>query len=54
MQLGIPTERMACARLRDVKVERKQTEEEKVRKQKMGERRRLSCAVEEGELFPRL
>lgn len=54
MQLGIPTERMAWARLRDGKVERKQTEDEKVRKQKMGGRTRLSYAVEEGELFPRL
>lgn len=54
LQLSIPTERMAWARLRNGKVEGKQTEDEKVSKQKMGERTRLSYAVEEGELFPRL
>lgn len=54
LQLSIPTERMVWARLRDGKVEGKQTEDEKVSKQKMGERTRLSYAVEEGELFPRL
>lgn len=41
LQLSIPTERMAWVRLKDGKIEGKQTEDEKVSKQKMGERTRL-------------
>lgn len=41
LQLSIPTERMAWPRLKDGKIEGKQTEDEKVSKQKMGERTSL-------------